>query len=84
MKALHYAILILSFFVVFVIGIIVGQNTTLNLIDISFSPATCTIDGMVYQAGDSFTAPDGCNTCTCSENGQAACTLMACADDIPF
>ena len=36
-----------------------------------------------YRAGESFPASDGCNACTCSENGQIACTLMACIDEPP-
>lgn len=28
--------------------------------------------------GTKFKAADGCNECTCTETGQAACTLMAC------
>lgn len=39
---------------------------------------TCTVDGKTYQVGDSFPSPDGCNTCTCAENGSAMCTAMAC------
>ncbi len=31
-----------------------------------------------YQKGDTFTSPDGCNTCSCTDQG-IACTLMACA-----
>jgi hypothetical protein len=40
----------------------------------------CTVDGVDYDVGESFPAPDGCNTCTCQEGGQAACTLMGCID----
>eukprot|EP00116_Pleurobrachia_bachei_P012729 sb/3472991/ len=43
--------------------------------------AVCDVDGVIYYAGDSFTAPDGCNTCMCTETGAAACTLMMCAPD---
>jgi len=32
-----------------------------------------------YPEGQSFPAGDGCNTCTCMENGSVGCTLMACA-----
>lgn len=39
---------------------------------------TCSWQGQTYQVGDSFPAGDGCNTCTCMETGEAACTLMGC------
>ncbi len=29
--------------------------------------------------GESFLSEDGCNTCNCFDNGQIACTRMACA-----
>lgn len=42
---------------------------------------TCTYDGIEYSEGDGFPSEDGCNTCSCT-NGEVACTLMACNDDI--
>ena len=39
---------------------------------------TCEYDGKEYAAGESFDANDDCNTCSCLEDGQAVCTLMAC------
>ena len=39
---------------------------------------SCLYDGVNYSAGDSFKSTDGCNTCSCTSNGQVACTLMAC------
>jgi hypothetical protein len=38
-------------------------------------------DGFVV--GESF-SPDGCNTCTCMEDGGLACTEMACIDTCSF
>jgi hypothetical protein len=38
----------------------------------------CTFAGMTYEPGDSFPAGDGCNTCTCIEDGSVVCTLIAC------
>ncbi len=38
----------------------------------------CTVDGVAHEAGDSFLASDGCNTCSCTSSGQVACTLIAC------
>lgn len=41
----------------------------------------CEYDGVNYAPGDSFPATDGCNTCTCMEDGTVACTEMACLPD---
>jgi hypothetical protein len=38
----------------------------------------CAYNGDRYEIGQSFTADDGCNTCSCGQNGQIACTEMAC------
>ncbi len=38
----------------------------------------CTVDGVTHEVGDSFLAPDGCNTCSCTSSGQVACTERAC------
>lgn len=40
--------------------------------------ATCDYEGAGYSAGESFRASDGCNTCTCMEDGTVACTKVAC------
>ncbi len=39
---------------------------------------TCTVGGVVHQPGDSFPSEDGCNTCSCGEDGAVMCTAMAC------
>jgi len=39
----------------------------------------CVLDGERYRPGESFPSPDGCNTCSCGEDGQIACTLRFCA-----
>jgi hypothetical protein len=44
------------------------------------TPVTCEFDGVTYEVGDSFGATDGCNTCTCGEDGEAACTLLGCPE----
>ena len=45
----------------------------------SSTPATCTYNGQVHPVGNSvFPSSDGCNTCTCTVDGQVACTLIAC------
>jgi len=40
--------------------------------------AVCEYAGQCYEAGDSFDAIDGCNTCACSIDGQALCTATPC------
>ena len=40
---------------------------------------TCTVGGVVHQIGDSFPSDDGCNTCSCGQDAQVACTTRACA-----
>ncbi len=38
----------------------------------------CAVGGHTYEPGQSFPAPDGCNTCTCGADGSYGCTKMAC------
>ena len=40
--------------------------------------ATCTDSTGTHNLGDSWTCPDGCNTCTCTEADVIASTDMAC------
>jgi hypothetical protein len=44
-------------------------------------PPTCEYEGERYEAGETFPAGDGCNTCSCTDDGFVACTLMACVCD---
>ena len=44
---------------------------------------SCNYNDITYQAGDSFEAGDGCNSCTCGEDGNVACTLRACITPTP-
>jgi len=41
-------------------------------------PGSCVLNDKVYEFGQSFSAADGCNTCTCTEDQKIACTEMAC------
>lgn len=47
------------------------------------APGTCEYDGKTYAVGDSFPAGDGCNSCACTEDGEAACTLIGCGPNEP-
>ncbi len=44
-------------------------------------PFDCIYLGETHSPGSSFPARDGCNTCTCQEDGTAACTELDCACD---
>ena len=41
----------------------------------------CVLNGVGHPAGSSFPSPDGCNSCTCTVDGQIACTERACPPD---
>jgi len=45
--------------------------------------AKCEINDQKYLIGESFTATDGCNTCTCNADLTIACTQMACLSPTP-
>jgi Pacifastin inhibitor (LCMII) len=45
------------------------------------SGPSCTYDGGSYQAGQTFPAGDGCNTCSCSPVGSIGCSKLACPPD---
>src|SRR3989338_5037262 len=47
-----------------------------------FLPLSCTYNGQTYRNGEGFRSSDGCNSCSC-QNGQIACTLMACVAQLP-
>lgn len=53
----------------------------LPTLELSESKQTCEYNGQVYQPGEGFTASDGCNSCSCAETGEVACTEMACVSD---
>ena len=38
----------------------------------------CEYEGQTYEPGDDFPAADGCNSCTCGDDGEVACTLVDC------
>jgi hypothetical protein len=41
----------------------------------------CTYDGKPYKVGEAFPSTDGCNSCSCTEKGQVACTTKLCVCD---
>ncbi|KAL4220437.1 hypothetical protein ACF0H5_020839 [Mactra antiquata] len=41
----------------------------------------CEYGDKSFDAGDSFPSSDGCNTCTCQENGLVACSVKSCDDE---
>ena len=41
----------------------------------------CSYKGKQYTTGITFPAGDGCNQCSCSEQGEVACTRTACVPD---
>lgn len=40
---------------------------------------TCEYGGKTRAVGESFPSTDGCNTCSCTDTGNVACTEKACA-----
>jgi hypothetical protein len=38
----------------------------------------CKYAGRSYRVGESFPSTDGCNSCSCTDRGEVACTLIAC------
>ena len=44
------------------------------------SPPHCEVDGVHYEVGETWACADGCNSCTCTEDGVSQ-TDMACNTD---
>ncbi|MEY3212963.1 MAG: Beta-microseminoprotein [Pseudomonadota bacterium] len=44
------------------------------------TPSPCEVDGVAYRVGESWTCADGCNSCTCTEDGVSQ-TDMCCITD---
>jgi hypothetical protein len=47
----------------------------------SVSGGACSYSGQRYAVGESFPASDGCNQCSCGQDGDVACTAKACISD---
>lgn len=56
-----------------------NQSSTVNNLAPTVSPDTCFLNDKTYQAGETFTATDGCNTCTCVSQNNISCTDKECS-----
>lgn len=74
-KALSIAVSIILLF-------IIAMFIYLQLNKQDTNEQQCTYNGVTYESGTDFDAEDGCNTCSC-ENGEIACTEIACGTPIP-
>ncbi len=60
------------------------NSSTINDLSSTISPTptissgTCLLNEKTYQIGESFTATDGCNTCTCESQNVISCTDKTC------
>lgn len=43
--------------------------------------AICEYNGDFYRPGDTFPDGDGCNSCSCTDDGEVACTMISCPKD---
>lgn len=66
-----------------ILFILVGNKPTVEMPMSPKKAGTCEYNGRMYKAGEGFMADDGCNSCGCQEDGQVACTNMACNVEQP-
>jgi hypothetical protein len=59
-----------------------ANNCSFRICPLVLIPS-CTVNGRKYSVGETYTAPDGCNTCACVRGGEITCTVMACPRDDP-
>lgn len=59
-----------------VVGFILGRADLGSMPNML--PMSCSYKNVTYKNGESF--KDDCNSCSC-QNGEVACTLMACSKD---
>ncbi|MDD4135592.1 MAG: PsbP-related protein [Candidatus Shapirobacteria bacterium] len=55
-----------------------SQSSTINNPTPTTTSDTCFLNDKTYQAGETFTATDGCNTCTCVSQNNISCTDKEC------
>ena len=73
-------LIILVVFLIIVIGIAVAYYFLVYTKEPTVQITACNYQGVAYNQGSTFDAPDGCNTCTC-RNGEMECTEMDCQGD---
>jgi len=68
-------------YVYFVLPIQIDEQSSAPLIQntpTSIPSGVCLLNDQSYNVGESFSAADGCNTCTCQEDLTISCTEIAC------
>lgn len=75
-----YKVLSIIFAIILIIAI--GIIIFLVLTKQEISKQQCIYNGVTYESGSSIAATDGCNSCSC-EDGEVACTEMACVSLTP-
>jgi len=58
--------------------IINNQPSTTDNLTPTAPSGTCFLNDKTYQTGETFTATDGCNTCTCVSQNNISCTDKEC------
>lgn len=56
-----------------------NDDCTMNTTTIACPPKTCTDGNSSYQVGDEWDCSDGCNSCSCDEDGQVISTMLGCS-----
>lgn len=80
-KVLIFVISISVFLLGLLLGLSLNEQEGNRIPDTQIiSNKSCDYNGRTYKSGEGFTDIDGCNSCSC-ENGNIACTLMACEQD---
>lgn len=79
---LNFIFVVIAIIVVFIVGFKLGfgYQSTKNSGSLNILPLSCNYNGNTYKDGEGFKSSDGCNSCSC-QNGQIACTEMACLPD---
>jgi hypothetical protein len=51
---------------------------------VTFVGPECKLGDTTFAPGETVPAPDGCNTCTCQDDGTAICTRLACVTSCEY
>ncbi len=81
--AIYIMLSVIIALLVLIVFMLVGSQPRVELPVPFDKNGVCEYSGRTYMYGESFTSDDGCNSCSCAENGQVACTDMACNVDLP-